>query len=191
MSLDVFLENALNFARNTPTDINEHIPTLLELGRECDTIIEMGVRSGMSTRAFMNTGAKLTCYDIVLNQRLVEMFKLLSEGYGRDVSYIEADVLKIEIPEVDLLFIDTLHTNRQLRQELRLHGNKARKYLAFHDTQTFGTRDERMDGQYPKKPIAGEGLLPAIIDFMIDNPHWRFKKHYTNNNGLTVLERCK
>ena len=36
----------------------------------------------------------------------------------------------------------------------------------------------------------GNGLLPAIIHYMIDNPDvWRFKTHRTNNNGLSVIER--
>lgn len=78
-------------------------------------------------------------------------------------------------------FIDTLHTYDQLKQELRLHGNKAKKFIAFHDTHTFGINGE---DQKDKK-----GLLPAIIEFMIDNPHWNFKIHKTNNNGMTVLER--
>jgi hypothetical protein len=33
------------------------------------------------------------------------------------------------------------------------------------------------------------GLLPAIIEFIIDHPEWKFKIHKTNNNGLTVLEK--
>jgi hypothetical protein len=33
------------------------------------------------------------------------------------------------------------------------------------------------------------GLLPAIIEFMIENPEWKFKIHKTNNSGMTVLEK--
>jgi hypothetical protein len=185
------LDNALSWARSKPSDINEHIDLLLELGEECSHITEMGVRTGVSTRAFMQTGATLRCYDLELNPRLVEIFKLLQDD-GRDVEYIKADVLDLDIVETDLLFIDTWHAGVQLEQELKIHGNKARKYIAFHDTHTFGTRDEILDGRpYQLKPIAGEGLLPQVIQFIIDNPHWRFKIHRTNNNGLTVLERCE
>lgn len=185
------LDNALDWARNKPSDINEHIDLLLELGEECSHITEMGVRTGVSTRAFMQTDATLRCYDLELNPRLVEIFEVLQKD-GRDVEYIKADVLDLDIVETDLLFIDTWHAGVQLEQELKIHGNKARKYIAFHDTHTFGTRDEILDGRpYQLKPIAGEGLLPQVIQFVIDNPHWRFKIHRTNNNGLTVLERCE
>ena len=38
--------------------------------------------------------------------------------------------------------------------------------------------------------VGSNGLLPAIIHYMIDNPDvWRFRTHRTNNNGLTVIER--
>ena len=84
-----------------------------------------------------------------------------------------------------------MHSQQQLRDELKLHGNAARKYLAFHDTHTYGGRDEQRDwAENPnRKAIAGQGLMSAIIDFLIANPHWDFKMHKTNCNGLTVLER--
>ena len=78
-----------------------------------------------------------------------------------------------------------------MREELKLHGNAARKYLVFHDTHTYGVRDEQVDwaANPDRKAMAAQGLLAAIIDFVIANPHWSFKEHRTNNNGLTILER--
>jgi hypothetical protein len=35
----------------TPSDINEHIPTLYEYSKKCESILELGVRSGVSTFA--------------------------------------------------------------------------------------------------------------------------------------------
>ena len=73
----------------------------------------------------------------------------------------------------------------QLYAELTKHAPKVKKYIAFHDTQTYGTRSEEFMGR-----VGSNGLLPAIIHYMIDNPDvWRFKTHRTNNNGLTVIER--
>ena len=97
------------------------------------------------------------------------------------MQYVQADVLKIKIPPTDLLFIDTWHTYNQLKKELELHGNQAQKYLVFHDTYTFGLCGE--DGRDAK------GLLSAVIEFVMANPHWRFHTYRTNNNGLTILER--
>lgn len=168
------------------SDIKEHLPILASLALECDSVTEMGSRFGDSTRAFLTTPAKFTAYDLELVDSVNELFLKAKEA-GKDVAYIKADTRDLEIEETDMLFIDTWHSGDQLRQELKLHGNKARKYLAFHDTQTYGLMDESWDKQ--RKIYPGEGLLPAIIDFLIKNPHWRFKMHRTNNNGLTVLER--
>ena len=168
------------WAIKNPSDINENVHVLYNLAKECETVIEMGVRTGVSTRAFLNTDVKLISFDIVLNSQVQKLFDM-AKKHCKDVQYIKENVLDIEIEEVDMIFIDTLHTYNQLKEELKLHGNKAKKYLAFHDTYTFGLRDEIGSGK--------KGLMTAIIEFMRDNPHWKFKIHKTNNNGMTVLER--
>ena len=167
-------------AKKTTSDINQNLPVLYELAKECETIVEMGVRTGVSTRAFLNTDASLLSIDIKKNTTVEKLFAL-ADPSGKSCQYMIGDVLKIEIPETDLLFIDTLHTYKQLTQELKLHGNKAKKYLIFHDTHTFGVSGEN--------GIDKKGLMPAIIEFVIANPHWNFYVHKTNNNGLTVLKR--
>lgn len=177
------IEKEFANAATTPSDIHEHLPVLYELARECDHIIEMGVRSGVSTRAFLRVDAKLISYDIETDQRVVDLVNE-ARNAGKDSTFIEADVLKVDIEETDLLFIDTWHTYEQLKQELSLHGNKSRKYIVFHDTNTFGLKNEGGEANG-----TSQGLLPAIIEFVMSNPHWRFKKFLTNNNGLTVLER--
>jgi hypothetical protein len=34
-----------------------------------------------------------------------------------------------------------------------------------------------------------KGLWPAIEDFIANNSNWKIKERFTNNNGLTVLEK--
>jgi hypothetical protein len=122
----------------------------------------------------------LISYDLVLDPVVSQLFELARQA-GQQASYVQANVLNIEIAATDLLFIDTWHTYTQLREELRLHGNRARKYIAFHDTHTFG-----LSGEDPRDQ---KGLLSAVIEFVMANPHWRFHTYRTNNNGLTILER--
>jgi hypothetical protein len=192
MSFVQFIEGEYNRVKNTFSDINEHIELLYTLGMECDRICEMGVRDGASTRAFLNTNASLRSYDIELNEEVQNLF-VRAKSVGKDVTYEKENVLNIEIEQCDLLFIDTWHSGSQLKRELAIHGNKANKYLVFHDTHTYGCRDEKQNWRdfADKRPIAGEGLLKSIIDFVIENPEWKFKELRTNNNGLTVLERTK
>lgn len=178
------IEKEFAAAATTPSDIHEHVPVLYELAKECNHITEMGVRTGVSTRAFLRSNAKLISYDIVTDQDVVRLVNEAKKA-GKDATFIEADVLTIDIEETDLLFIDTWHTYGQLKEELKRHSHRARKYIVFHDTNTYGLKNEGTDSLHPNK----QGLLPAIIEFIIENKEWRFKEFRTNNNGLTILER--
>ena len=175
---------------NTKSDINEHMHDLLTLANNCTHITEFGSRFGSSTKAFLKAPVALRAYDLEIHNPLMNLFKI-ARKVGKDVEYEKANTLSILIEPTDLLFIDTWHSQKQLHEELHLHGNAAKKYLVFHDTHTYGVRDEQKDwaANPNRKAMAGQGLLPAVIDFVIKNPHWSFKMHKTNNNGLTVLER--
>ena len=59
------LEQRINQLYQTPSDINEHIPTLISYGQECNHITEMGVRGIISTWAFLGSAPKkMMSYDI-------------------------------------------------------------------------------------------------------------------------------
>lgn len=162
---------------NTPSDINEHLPTLKALTEQCESVVEMGTRYCVSTFAFIEgSPKKLTCIDIVHPnsyhaQGGIESFRKAVElcaEKGIDFQFIEADTLKIEIEPVDLLFIDTLHTYEQLSQELKLHANKAKKYIVLHDTTS----------------------CPELWQAVEELKGWKVKDKYTNCSGLTVLIPC-
>jgi len=88
----------------------------------------------------------------------------------------------IEIEETDLLFLDTTHVYSQLKKELELHSDKARKYICFHDTTSYETKGE--DGK------EGTGIWKAIEEFLEDNKDkWILQERFTNNNGFTIIKR--
>ena len=171
-------------ARRLPSDINEHLELLKSLADSVEHVTEMGTRTGVSTPPFMAADVTLRAYDLFLDGYVSQLFEL-AQKEGKNAKYIEANVLETEIDETDLLFIDTWHCYDQLYAELTKHAPKVKKYIAFHDTQTYGTRSEEFMGR-----VGSNGLLPAIIHYLIENPNtWQFKIHRTNNNGLTVIER--
>ena len=170
------------------SDIKEHLPTLKKYAEECSHITEMGMRSIVSTWAFMvGLPDKLVSYDVddPPRDRLILAIKAAME-LRIDFSFRKEDVLKANIEETDLLFIDTLHRSSQLRQELKLHADKVRKYIIMHDTYTFGEKGED-DNHQPT--INGDGLLIALNEFLDSHKEWEIKEVYKNNNGLTVLKR--
>jgi hypothetical protein len=186
------IENEYQQEKNTKSDIDEHLYDLLTLAEDCTHVTEFGSRFGASTKAFLKAPVSLRAYDLEIHDPLMNLFKI-AKKVGKDVEYTKANTLNILIEPTDLIFIDTWHSQEQLRSELKLHGNAARKYLAFHDTHTYGVRDEQVNwAENPnRKAMDKQGLLPAIIDFIIENPQWTFRKHKQNCNGLTILERRK
>ena len=164
-----------------PSDINEHLPLLHNLANRCSHVTEFGVRWGTSSRALLaSKAAKVRMYDIQIDENVASLVSTC-QHHGRDVVYKIPDVLGLEIEPTELLFIDTLHTYGQLQSELERHAWRVSRYIAFHDTQTFGTVDE------PGFP--GPGLLPAILEFLAANPQWQVYYHTTRNHGFTVISR--
>lgn len=162
----------------THSDICEHLPTLYALASECGHVTEMGTHVGHSTTAFLFARpGRLVCYDLARTPA-VDVLARASEGTY--FLFWESDVLTVAIEPTDLLFIDTLHNYGQLKEELRLHAGRVRRYIVLHDTTTFGDQGET-PGQC--------GLWPAVEE-LLSGGEWRLRARYENNNGLTVLERA-
>ena len=176
------LQSIYNEKCSIPSDINEHLPTLKKYADECGHITEMGVRWVVSTYALlMGKPKKLISYDInpINSEPIQQLVKDVT-----DFEFRVANTLELEIEETDLLFIDTLHNYNQLKGELELHANKARKYIIFHDTTSFEWIGESYNGK-----VDEIGLWPAIEEFLETNTNWELYERFENNNGLTILKR--
>ena len=182
--------------KNIKSDINEHLDTLAKYASECGHITEMGVRSVVSTWAFLISKPK-RLVSIDINPAPIEKALELAKSIGVDMDFIIGDTVdpNFEIEETDLLFIDTWHVYRQLKKELKQHSHKARKYIIFHDTTTFGYVDEGENpishtfSEHAGSQTEKQGLFTAIEEFLRDNDEWYIKEKFANNNGITVLCR--
>lgn len=190
---------------NKKSDINEHLRTLAEYAARCATVCEMGVRGAVSTSAFAyglaisgSDTKKLMCVDIASCPEVEKYFKLLKD-FNVETSFTKADSATIEIPQVDLLFIDTWHCYGHLKRELAKHHTKVNKWIIMHDTEVDKLKGEdvrmgsvdrvmRRNPPYPQEEIE-KGLWPAIEEFLSANSNWRIEKKFDNNNGLTILTR--
>ena len=178
---------------NSGGDIGDHIETLYKYASECESIVEMGTRDGCSIYAFAGAKPKKLINIDVMNFGGAEGLKKLCDQEGVDYEFWHKSTLEVDIPEVDLLFIDTEHSYLQLRAELKKHGNVPKKYIILHDTKTYGYEDSSSYGDGGLKYEEGEehkkGLMPAFNEFLEANPHWVRHEVFENNNGLTILKR--
>jgi len=203
--MDIIKEHFQKLCNTTPSDINEHLPTLYNYASNCESIIELGVRGTVSSWAFVygllnnNSDKK----KILLNDiNSCDITKLLSatENLNIDVKYEWKNDLELEITEnVDMTFIDTWHVYAQLKRELDKFSVFTNKYIIMHDTTVDEIYGEtiRLDWNaveqsektgFPVEEI-NCGLGKAIVDFLNENPNWKILEKYTNNNGLTILTK--
>jgi hypothetical protein len=196
--------------KNKPSDINQHLPTLRQYAMFCDSIVECGTRSIVSSWALLDgltndirKTAKLasdkvsfTMCDLETSPNIIPLAKA-ARTLDVDFKFVKGDDTKVDLPEADLYFIDTWHIYAHLLSELRAFRHKAKKFIIMHDTTVDGIHGEArrynanlevlaQQSGYKAEDI-GRGLIPAIDDFLAEAPEWRRIEVFTNNNGLTVL----
>ena len=203
--MDIIKEHFQKLCNTTPSDINEHLPTLYNYASNCESIIELGVRESVSSWAFVygllnnNSDKK----KILLNDiNSCDIAKLLAatENLNIDIKYEWKNDLELEITEnVDMTFIDTWHVYAQLKRELDKFSVFTNKYIIMHDTtvdEIYGETlrcgwnpiEQSENTGFPVEEIIC-GLGKAIVDFLNENPNWKILEKYTNNNGLTILTK--
>lgn len=197
------LKNQYENECRTPSDINEHLPTLYHHALECNHITECGVRAVVSSYAFAlgligKPIHKLIQVDPVYHDNIKRFQNQCKEEQVNTTFYNQSDLL-CPIEETELLFIDTWHVYGQLKRELARWNPYVTKYIILHDTtvdewngETIrlnwdANRQSRETG-IPVQEIR-KGLWPAIDEFLKEHPEWELHQRFTNNNGLTILKR--
>jgi cephalosporin hydroxylase len=138
------------------SDIVDHLPYLYDTVVESNaqTVVELGVRSGNSTAAFMaavqKTGGHLWSVDVAIPSWPQEFYGtgFSSLIIGNDLDFGVADQLP---DQIDVLFVDTNHWFHHTLEELRLYGPRARTIL-LHDTELEAPFQAPADD--PKFPVS-------------------------------------
>lgn len=187
-----------------PGDINEHLFTLCDYAKRSESICELGVRSGISTAAFALGLARnhrqtklLHCVDIEDCGNTKSL--TLAKASGIDAVFVQGDSAKIQIPEVDLLFIDSWHCYGHLKRELAKHHGQVKKWIVLHDTVVYGRFGESVRWQsdlIEQSAATGysideiyKGLMFAVEEFLASHSQWEIELFHEHNHGLTVLKR--
>lgn len=199
------INDTYNRLCRTPSDINEHLPTLARYALECVHVTECGVRSAVSSYAFgaalaSRPNTKLVQVDPNSHPDIVQ-FQARAKAEGLQSVFHQQSDLDCPIEETDLLFIDTWHVYGQLKRELARWHPHVRKYIILHDTTVDewagetarvgwdANRQSRESG-IPVNEIL-KGLWPAVAEFLGEHPEWTLRERFVNNNGLTILEQTR
>lgn len=169
-------------AASTASDINQHLPTLKRLAEGAQHVVEFGVRSGESTKAFLAAGVKrLSSYDITPGSA-AGVVSADGQAWDRHFGPEIGDSLKVDIDECDGIFIDTLHTADQVHAELSRHSQKVKSFIALHDTEApFGSMCQTGENK--------GGVNAGINRFLADDPYWHIAERFVNNHGMIILRR--
>ena len=204
--MDIVEKNFITIC-NIKSDINEHLFTLFLHAQECESIIELGVRSCISSWAFVagllhnnKSNKNLLLNDLDNCDNNINYLLQTTKDLDINIKYEWINDLELNIEEpVDLVFIDTWHVYGQLKRELNKFGKLSKKYIIMHDTTVdaiygetirngLNATQQSIQTGIPVNEI-NCGLWKAIEEFLENNAEWKIKKRYTNNNGLTILEK--
>lgn len=162
-----------------PRDLNQHMGAFRILSSQVDDVVELTGRRE-STIGFL-AGRPKTLYSFTTepDNHTAKAAALVADTTTLHSRRLTMGTILENLPENDLLFIDTKHTYQQLRSELEAYAPACRRFIVTHDTEIYGERGE--DGQL--------GLRLAIAAFCDAHPDWAVIDHTPNQYGLTVLSR--
>jgi len=176
---------------------------LQKLGQQVDSVLEFGTgKFARSLTAWIAARVgRVETYDVkpvgtpirTLMGDLARQAHVSLRIKQGDSTYVFFDK---DSQDFELLFVDSLHTGEQLKQELDNTHEHVSRYIVIHGIVQYGWNgeDSRLT-EIEKKmhshvaQIGGDGLLPVIFHFLSTHREWMVKRVHTNGQGLIILER--
>jgi len=200
------IKNKFDSLVHTNSDINEHLITLYNYSKKCNSVFETGVRGCVSSWAFLYG---LLDSNIIGNKKIfmndidvcnINELLLVGGNFPIEIKFEWKNNLLLELDSnYDLTFIDTWHVYGQLKRELEKFSKITNKYIIMHDTTVDEIYGETLRCGWnaeEQSKMSGftldeinKGLWPAVTEFLENNKEWYIKERFTNNNGLTILAR--
>lgn len=161
--------------KNNRSDINDHLQSIYQHVKGCNVAVSLGVSRGYSAFALLMGCQHHITIDPAPNQ---DALNLLSEYFGnKSKVMIQNTDEPIDLEEIDVLFIDYVHTSECVEREMKSHAHKVKKFIFFHDTSSFGDIGE--DGK--------EGIKKPILDFLLEHDDWKIYYCENKNNGMIII----
>ena len=165
--------------------IKENFNDNTELGKELGLYNVL-----LNTKFNDDKKAEFFINEVLQQRQKINNSKLRRERYN---------LVRVIKENYDMTFIDTWHVYGQLKRELEKFSKVTNKYIIMHDTTVDGINGETVRMKWNAEKQSKEtgipveeikkGLMPAIEEFLVNNKNWIMKERFTNNNGLTILEK--
>ena len=69
-----------------------------------------------------------------------------------------------------------------------MHDTTVDEYYGETIRCNMNAKQQSLESGFPENEIT-IGLWPAVTEFLENNSNWKIKERFTNNNGLTILEK--
>jgi predicted O-methyltransferase YrrM len=166
------------------SDIQSHLPRLFDLviDNAATRVLELGVRSGVSTTAFLaaleNNGGHLWSVDLAPPPHLEGPWTFVL-GKSIDVAAVQASA---GTDPFDIVFVDTDHTYELTRAEIEAWAPhlKPGGRMVFHDTNL-----ERFDHHTTPQPAFP--VRTAIEEWLNNDALAVLEAFYPDSYGLTIV----
>lgn len=174
------LEDLFNRLKSVERDLNQHMPAMRS-AVEGGVVVEITNRQESTVAFAAALPEELHSFQLEVTAEVNLAYTCLQQLRKRVTHFRAGSAQIAEIPECDLLFIDSEHTFERLSDELSRFGNRCRRFIVMHDTTSFGLAGDLGQGK--------RGLRHAIADFLYRNGEWGVAVHTDVQHGMTVLAR--
>lgn len=177
------IEAVFDELRPITRDLNEHMDVFRALTQRTTdngqraTVVEFTARRESTVAFLAGRPQSLISFTTEADTHCFKSAHLVSDTTTFSPRPYKMGEILQDLPDNDLLFIDTFHRYGQLLTELQAYAPKCRRFIVLHDTEIYGERGD--DG--------GLGLRLAIAEFCSNNPQWAVIDHSKEQYGLTVL----
>ncbi len=172
------LEQLFNDLTAKERDLNQHMPRLRELAAMAGgTVCELTARKESTVALLAGRPGAVVAYSTEVEQYVRQTAAMVQPSTSFMAKPYTMGAIVGDMPENNLLFIDTFHRYLHLLKELTTYAPQCKRYIVLHDTTLYGGNGD--DG--------GPGLRRAIMEFTQANPQWAVISHTDTQYGLTVL----
>jgi hypothetical protein len=157
---------------------NVYVTTLFDYATKCCHVTEFNSTCDPSTIVFLYNRNIIRSYNTIVDNEVKNIVNELIEN-DWDLVYKKGTILEEEIEETDLLYINSVDSYYNLIRALKKYENKVTKYIAISKTHKYAIKGKHNEN----------GLLPAIIKFIMLHNNWKISFYDIICNGMTILEK--